>query len=130
VEAEGKRKLNDAVNVLSPEQIAMNVKLELIRALPEIIAASVKPIERIDGIKIIQVDGLNRTGGSGSALPANGNLAEQAVSAALAYRAQQPLIDSLLNEVGIKEGLSGRLGASLFAASAPVQEETKPELEG
>lgn len=130
VEAEGKRKLNDAVNVLSPEQIAMHVKLELIRALPEIIAASVKPIERIDGIKIIQVDGLNRTGGAGSSAPASGNLAEQAVSAALAYRAQQPLIDSLLNEVGIKEGLSGRLGASLFAANAPVQEEAKPELEG
>lgn len=130
VEAAGKRKLNDAVNVLSPEQIAMNVKLELIRALPEIIAASVKPIERIDGIKIIQVDGLNRSGGSGPATPANGNLAEQAVSAALAYRAQQPLIDSLLNEVGIKEGLSGRLGASLFATSGPAQEEAKPELEG
>lgn len=130
VEAAGKRKLNDAVNVLSPEQIAMNVKLELIRALPEIIAASVKPIERIDGIKIIQVDGLNRSGGSGPATQANGNLAEQAVSAALAYRAQQPLIDSLLNEVGIKDGLSGRLGASLFATSGHAQEEIKPELEG
>jgi uncharacterized membrane protein YqiK len=123
VEAEGKRKLNDAVNVLSPEQIAMNVKVELIRALPAIIAASVKPMERIEGIKIIQVDGLNRTGGGGSHAgepTTNGNLAEQAVSAALAYRAQQPLIDSLLNEVGITEGLSGRIGASLFTAPNPT----------
>lgn len=123
VEAEGKRKLNDAVNVLSPEQIAMNVKIELIRALPAIIAASVKPMERIEGIKIIQVDGLNRTGGGGSHAAesiTNGNLAEQAVSAALAYRAQQPLIDSLLNEVGITEGLSGRIGASLFATPNPT----------
>lgn len=132
VESEGKRKLNDAVNVLSPEQIAMHVKLELIRALPEIIAASVKPIERIDGIKIIQVDGLNRSGGGGSsAESASGNLAEQAVSAALAYRAQQPLIDSLLNEVGIKEGLTTRLGASLFATTPPTaQSEATPELGG
>lgn len=123
VEAEGKRKLNDAVNVLSPEQIAMNVKIELIRALPAIIAASVKPMERIEGIKIIQVDGLNRTGGGGghaAESTTNGNLAEQAVSAALAYRAQQPLIDSLLNEVGITEGLSGRIGASLFATPNPI----------
>ncbi|MBT9539554.1 flotillin family protein [Thiobacillus sp.] len=126
VEAEGKRKLNDAVNVLSPEQIAMNVKIELIRALPAIIAASVKPMERIEGIKIIQVDGLNRTGGGGHAAESttNGNLAEQAVSAALAYRAQQPLIDSLLNEVGITEGLSGRIGASLFAPPNPPAQST------
>jgi uncharacterized membrane protein YqiK len=134
VEAEGKRKLNDAVNVLSPEQIAMNVKLELIRALPEIIAASVKPIERIDGIKIIQVDGLNRGNaagatGAGASGSTAGNLAEQAVSAALAYRAQQPLIDSLLSEVGLKEGVSARLDASLFAPSAPVLQ-IEPELEG
>ena len=132
VESEGKRKLNDAVNVLSPEQIAMNVKLELIRALPEIIAASVKPMERIDGIKIIQVDGLNRSGSGGAGAPqsaAGNNLADQAVSAALAYRAQQPLIDSLLNEVGITEGLSGRLGASLFAPSAPPDVAATPELE-
>lgn len=133
VESEGKRKLNDAVNVLSPEQIAMNVKLELIRALPEIIAASVKPMERIDGIKIIQVDGLNRSGsvGAGAAqFAAGNNLADQAVSAALAYRAQQPLIDSLLNEVGITEGLSSRLGASLFTTSAPPDVATAtPELE-
>ncbi|HET9462862.1 MAG TPA: flotillin domain-containing protein, partial [Thiobacillus sp.] len=59
-----------------------------------------------------------------------GNLAEQAVSAALAYRAQQPLIDSLLSEVGLKEGLSVRVGESLFAATAPVQAEIEPEFEG
>jgi len=132
VEAEGKRKQNDAVNVLSLEQIAMHVKLELIRALPGIIAASVKPMERIDGIKIIQVDGLNRSVGTGGggAEPASGNLAEQAVSAALAYRAQQPLIDSLLREVGITEGLSSRLGASLFTVNTPAPAEVQPELEG
>lgn len=130
VEAEGKRKLNDAVNVLSAEQIAMNVKLELIRALPEIIAASVKPIERIDGIKIIQVDGLNRSGSAAGGEAASGNLAEQAVSAALAYRAQQPLIDSLLSEVGLKEGVASRLGASLFNAPTPAMPEpVQPQLE-
>lgn len=120
VEAEGKRKLNDATNVLSPEQIAMQVKLELIRALPEIIAASVKPIERIDGIKIIQVDGLTQgkaggANGAGAGASVGGNLAEQAVAAALAYRAQQPLIDSLLEEVGFKGGAAGRLEGALLA---------------
>lgn len=119
VEAEGKRKLNDATNVLSPEQVAMQVKLALIRALPEIIASSVKPMERIDGIKIIQVDGLNRGAADGGAAPATGggNLAEQAVSAALAYRAQQPLVDALLAEIGFKDGAAGRFDVSNMLTS-------------
>lgn len=118
VEAEGKRKLNDATNVLSAEQIAMQVRLELIRALPEIIAASVKPMERIDGIKIIQVDGLTQGNGGSAPAGAGANLAEQAVTAALAYRAQQPLIDSLLEEVGFKGGAAGRLDAALVTGPA------------
>ena len=31
-----------------------------VEVLPAIIEASVKPLEKIDGIKIVQVDGLNR----------------------------------------------------------------------
>lgn len=34
----------------------------------------------------------------------SGNLAEQALSAVLAYRTQAPLIDSLLNEIGLSGG--------------------------
>ena len=54
-------------------------------------------MKSIDGIKIIQVDGLNRGGATGDANTGNvggGNLAEQALSAALSYRTQAPLIDS------------------------------------
>ena len=74
-----------------------------------IIEASVKPIEKIDSIKIVQVDGLNRgsSGGGDSGAgtgEGNGNLAEQAVSAALSYRAQQPILDAVLNEIGMKGG--------------------------
>jgi uncharacterized membrane protein YqiK len=52
VAAQGQRALNEASNLLSPEQIAMQVRLALIKHLPEIIRESVKPIENIDGIKI------------------------------------------------------------------------------
>ena len=48
VEAEGKRAVNEAANVLSAEQIAMQIRMELIKMLPEIIAQSVKPISAID----------------------------------------------------------------------------------
>lgn len=112
VDAAGRRSLNEAANTLSLDQVAMQVKLEIIKALPEIIRESVRPMERIDGIKIVQVEGLRSDGGTqggngGSGQPAgqNGNLADQIVSSALRYRAQQPLVDSLLGEIGL--GASG-----------------------
>ena len=104
VDAAGKRELNEADNLLSAEQIAMKIKLELIKALPEIIAQSVKPMENIEGIKILQVNGL--TGGqNGSTVEGeSSNLADQMTNSALRYRAQAPLVDSLMNELGIKGG--------------------------
>lgn len=105
VDAVGKRELNEADNLLSAEQIAMKVKLELIKALPEIIAQSVKPMENIEGIKILQVNGL--AGQSGNTLEGESqstNLADQMTNSALRYRAQAPLVDSLMNELGIKGG--------------------------
>src|SRR5437763_13688357 len=89
VEATGKRLINDAINVLSSEQIGLQVKLALIQSLPAIIEKSVEPMKQIDGIKIFQVDGLTRphlgNGGSPIGAGGNGSLAEQAVAAALAY---------------------------------------------
>ena len=102
VDAEGKRAINEAANILSVEQVAMQIKLKLIEHLDEIIRESVKPMENIDSIKIIQVDGITGGGSNsheGSA--AGGNLADQMVSGALRYRAQAPLVDSLLSELGI-----------------------------
>lgn len=107
VEAAGKTALNAAANTLSPELIAMEVRKAVIAALPHIIRESVKPLERIEGIRIVQVGGLNGagTGGSGSSegapAPGPGNLADQVVQSALRYRAQAPLVDSLLKEVGL-----------------------------
>jgi len=119
VEAEGKNAINVAANILSQEQIDMQVKLELIKNLEGIIEQSVKPMENIDGIKIIQVDGL--TGGTGAAgavpSPANtnagGSLADQVVNSALRYRAQAPLLDSLMKEVGINPSDINELTAAL-----------------
>lgn len=103
VEAEGKRAINEASNTLSAEQIAMQVKMEIIKALPEIIAQSVKPMEAIEGIRIVQVDGLNGGGGKGGdgSSGGDGNLADQVVNSALRYRAQAPLVESILGEVGL-----------------------------
>ena len=109
VEAEGKKAINDAANMLSPEQIAMQVRMALIQHLPEIIAQRVKPMEQISDIKILHVNGLGQNGAADgnstgtAAEPANsGSLADQVVSSALRYRAQAPILDSLLSEIGLK----------------------------
>ncbi|ECG1596752.1 flotillin family protein [Salmonella enterica subsp. salamae] len=123
-EAEAQRALNDAINVLSDEQTSLKFKLALLQSLPAVIEKSVEPMKSIDGIKIIQVDGLNRgaTAGDAAAGSANGgNLAEQALSAALSYRTQAPLIDSLLNEIGIA-------GGSLKALTTPLVSSATDEI--
>jgi uncharacterized membrane protein YqiK len=48
--------------VLSNEQTSLKFKLALLQSLPAVIEKSVEPMKSIDGIKIIQVDGLNRGG--------------------------------------------------------------------
>jgi uncharacterized membrane protein YqiK len=106
VEAEGQRLMNEAQNVLSPEARASMLRRLLIEHLEAIVRESVKPMERIDEIKIFQVDGLGGTAGGGSA---NGSypqssLSDQIVNSALRYRAQAPLIDKLLKEIGLPAG--------------------------
>ena len=109
VDADGKQAINEASNILSPEQIAMQIRLDLIKALPEIIRESVKPMEQIDGIKIIQVDGLTGKAsevqrGDGENAGNGASLSDQLVNSALRYRGQAPLIDSLLADIGLQGG--------------------------
>lgn len=125
VEAEGQTAINEARNILNNEQIALEVRLKLLNELADIVRESVKPMEQIDGIKIIQVDGLN---GGTAAAAANGeagnsgggNLADQVVNSALRYRGQAPLIDSLLKEVGLDggdiNGLTQEIGSPELSA--------------
>ncbi len=123
VEATGKQLINEAINVLSSDQVNLQIKLALIQALPAIIEKSVEPMKQIDGIKIVQVDGLTRgNAGPNGAAPAagHGNLAEQAVAAALAYRAQSPIIDGLLKELGMTGASLGGL-TQAAQLDAPVK---------
>lgn len=103
VDAEGQESINNASNILSTDQIAMQIKLKLIEQLPEIIEQSVKPMEQIDSIKILQVDGLSniQSGGSESSNSSSDTLPDQLVNSALKYRAQSPIVDSLLKELDL-----------------------------
>lgn len=74
-----------------------------LKVLPGLIREASKPLQAIDSIKIVQVDGLGAGGASAASHGAaanDGNLASAAVSAALRYRAQAPVIDGLMKELG------------------------------
>lgn len=110
VEAAGKQALYEAENVLSDEQIALQKSLAILKALPEIVAQAVKPLENIEGIKILQGYGAGHqfaAGGEGA--HHQGGIAEQVTSAALNYRANAPVIDAMLRELGLVNGDSGTL---------------------
>ncbi|TCH64315.1 flotillin family protein [Acinetobacter sp. ANC 4862] len=118
VDAEGTRAVNEANNILSTEQVEMQIRLALLKYLPEIIRESVKPMENIDDIKILQVNGLGGIGGSGAQGEGYSDqgqiaLSDQVVNSALRYRTQAPLIDSLMNELGIQGGDINGLTQSL-----------------
>jgi len=105
VDAEGKKAINEAANFLSEEQIMMQIKMKLIESLPKIIEESVRPMERIESIKIMQVDGLtqvNNGDGTTSATSSGGaTLPDQLVNSALKFKAQAPIVDTLLSELGL-----------------------------
>jgi uncharacterized membrane protein YqiK len=109
IEAEGTRLMNEAQNTLTPESRASAMRLKLIDRLESIIRESVRPMEKIEGIKILHVDGLG--GGSSRAGPeGGGSFADSIVNSALRYRAQAPLVDTLLKEIGLSGTDLGKLG--------------------
>jgi uncharacterized membrane protein YqiK len=118
VEAEGLRLSNEAQNTLSPEARISAMRLRLIDRLEAIIRESVRPMERIESIKVLHVDGLTGGGGGhgGPGYDGNGggSFADSVVNSALRYRAQAPLVDQLLREIGVDGGDVGKVARSLL----------------
>ncbi|BBE34042.1 flotillin family protein [Sphingosinicella microcystinivorans] len=133
VEAAGQRAINEAANLLSSDQISLQTKLALLKVLPEVIREAAKPMEAIESIKIVQVEGLAGTAAGGRAGEAagNDNLASSAVSAALRYRAQAPVIDSLMKDLGFNGSSLETIiaGAAENVGAAPVKPTENPPQE-
>lgn len=108
VEAKGKTEINNAENIVSAAILENRFKLALVEFMPQIIAQVVKPAEKIDSIKIVQMTGLGGANQSGAGLNANGgvsnagaSLSDQIVNASLNYKVNAPIIDDLMKQVGI-----------------------------
>ena len=136
VEAFGEKAINEAKNLLSSELISFELRKVLASVAPQIMEASVKPMEKIESIKILQANGFGGNGG-GSSNGAGGNggggatngLPNQLVDAALGYRMNLPLVDKMLEELGLDpssaEGISELLKGKASVKVAEKPKDTK-----
>jgi len=139
VDAEGHRALNEAENLRSDASRRSALYKRLVENLPEIIRESVKPMEHIESIRILQVDGLpglsgasgsegsgadDGQSGGGDGAGKGRSLADSAVNAALRYRTQAPFVDDLLQQIGISGSELGNLSRVL---QSPKLTDPKPE---
>jgi uncharacterized membrane protein YqiK len=134
-EAEGKRAINDALNTLSAAQIDLQVRTLLLQQLPHIIEQAVRPMEKIDSIRIFQVSGMpgasndsNTAGGSGSMA----TFPEQVMNSALQYQLAKPIVDAVMKDAGLSnEGITGMahaLSGMLRKPDASPQQMETPAL--
>lgn len=108
-EAEGRRAINEALNTLSAAQIDLQVRTQLLQQLPAILAQAVKPMEQIDSIRIVQVNGMPGQGGSDGGAGANGaTFPEQVMNSALQYQVAKPIVDAVMHDAGLSnQGITG-----------------------
>ena len=110
------RLMNEAQNMLSPEARASALRMRLVEKAEAIIREAVRPMERIEGIKILQVDGLGGGGGGHGDGSNGGSFADSVVNSALRFRAQAPIVDQLLREIGLEAGDIQRLAGGASGA--------------
>jgi uncharacterized membrane protein YqiK len=105
-QAQGIAAINEAKNKLNAAQIDLAIRMQLIQSLPQIIEQASKPMEKIDSIRLFQVNGLsvggsggadgNQVGGAGS-----GTLPEQVMNSALQYQVAKPIVDAIMKDAGL-----------------------------
>ena len=125
IEAEALKLMNEAHNMLSPEARMSALRMRLVEKAEAIIRESVRPMERIEGIKILHVDGLGGSSGGSNghgdgSHGSGGNFADGVVNSALRFRAQAPLVDQLLREIGLEGGDIQRLVGNASGAAAAL----------
>jgi len=127
VEAIGLKAINESKNLLDPAIITFELRKLFTEHAADIIAAAVKPIEKIDSIRIVSTPGMlggGNPGQTGSAAPdGTGNgagLPNQLVSALMQYRMQLPVVDQMLKDIGLDPAHPTSIASNLSEAVAPT----------
>jgi hypothetical protein len=96
-----------------------------VKTLPNIIRETVKPLEKIESIKILQVDGVPGLNSPSERGEVNGgtpdNITDRVVSSAMKYRTQVAFVDGLMKDLGLPvDKLGGAGGISFRNFPAPA----------
>ena len=83
-------------------------------------------MEKIEGIRILQVDGLNGGQGGGNG---RRSATDEVIDSALRYRVQAPLIDSILADIGVEGGSLSKMPGLIREARdmQGIRKETSPK---
>lgn len=107
-EAEGKRAINEALNTLSAAQIDLQVRSLLLQQLPAILEQAVRPMEKIESIRIFQVSGMPGAANEGAGGTSGATFPEQVMNSALQYQLAKPIVDAVMKDAGLaNEGITG-----------------------
>ncbi|MEM8914323.1 MAG: flotillin domain-containing protein [Pseudomonadota bacterium] len=106
VVAEAERLRNEADNVLSDDARAGRLRSQLLEKLEGIVRESVRPLDNIDGIKIVQMSGLT----DGQPGYSSRSPTDEVIDSALRFRAQAPLIDEMMKEIGVENSGVAKMG--------------------
>ncbi len=125
-DAEGNRLLNESENMRSEASRRSTIYESLVKSLPSIIRETVKPMEKIESIKILQVDGLpglNSPSETGNGGGGEGNISDRVVNSAMKYRTQVAFVDGLMKDLGLPLENLGSAGGMSFRnfPSAPAK---------
>lgn len=130
-EAFGERAVNEAKNLLSESVMDFELKRTLAQVAPSLIEASVKPLEKIESVRVISSSGSLFGGGdggaNGGAAQGNGSVPDQLVNALLRHRVQLPLVDDLLEQLGITSLSPAAITKSLSLPGEKVEEALPPK---
>lgn len=132
VKAEGERALVEAKNVTDPRIIDAGLRSEMIKALPSIIEAQYKAIDKVGDIRILSAPG--GMGGFGGGITeggmgSTGNVPGDLAQALTAMRLQNPMIDAFTQTMGfdLTTGTDGLIGNAIGVPSKPVQPKVAPK---
>lgn len=108
-EAAGRAALNQAENTLGDAVIRMRLEERKLDRLPEIMTQMMKPVEKIDSIKINQISGAGGVGGSGTSDGVDGAFGA-AMDQILGMAVRLPAMKQMGEEIGLDfdSNLAGR----------------------
>ena len=117
-ESEGSRALIDAENALSTPVLHMKLEQYRLDRLPEIMSHMMRPIEKIDSIRINHVSGFGASNGAGGSAGGAGSgdggggkpPVTQVMDSILGMALQLPALKSIGDQIGVD--LSGAIDAA------------------